>query len=52
MVGPYNTWLANYIQKEVTPYFNYPMASALGLILTVTCLTILYLYLRTQKEGG
>jgi len=51
MVGPYNTWLANWIQKEVTPYFNYPMASALGLILTSICVVILYLYLRTQREG-
>lgn len=50
MVGPYNDWLANWIQKEVTPYFNYPLASALGLILTLTCLTILYLYMRVQKE--
>ena len=49
MVGPYNDWLANWIQKEVTPYFNYPMASALGLILTVMCLTILYLYMRNEK---
>jgi ABC-type spermidine/putrescine transport system permease subunit I len=51
MVGPYNDWLANWINKEVTPYFNYPLASALGLILTVICLTILYLYMRTQKEA-
>jgi ABC-type spermidine/putrescine transport system permease subunit I len=51
LVGPYNDWLANWINKEITPYFNYPMASALGLILTVMCLTILYLYMRTQKEA-
>ena len=51
MVGPYNDWLANWIQKEVTPYFDYPMASALGLILTVICLTILYLYMRNQREA-
>lgn len=52
MVGPYNTWLANWISKEVSPYFNYPMASALSLILTSICVAILYLYLRTQKGGG
>jgi ABC-type spermidine/putrescine transport system permease subunit I len=51
MVGPYNDWLANWINKEISPYFNYPMASALGLILTVMCLTILYLYMRNQREA-
>ncbi len=30
LAGPYNDWLTNKIQREVTPYFNYPMASALG----------------------
>ena len=51
MAGPYNDWLANWINKEVTPYFNYPMASALGLILTSMCLMILYLYMRNQREA-
>jgi ABC-type spermidine/putrescine transport system permease subunit I len=51
MAGPYNDWLANWINKEVSPYFNYPMASALGLILTVMCLSILYFYMRNQKEA-
>jgi ABC-type spermidine/putrescine transport system permease subunit I len=51
MVGPYNDWLGNWIQKEISPYFNYPLASALGLILTVTCLAILYLYMRNLKEA-
>ena len=51
MVGPYNDWLANWINKEISPYFNYPLASALGLILTVICLSILYLYMRNQQEA-
>jgi ABC-type spermidine/putrescine transport system permease subunit I len=51
-VGPYNDWLTNKIQREVTPYFNYPMASALGVVLTLICTFLLYLYLRTQREGG
>jgi ABC-type spermidine/putrescine transport system permease subunit I len=50
LVGPYNTWLANKIQREVTPFFNYPMASALGVMLTLICAILLYFYLRTQKE--
>jgi len=50
LVGPYNIWLANKIAKEVDPFFNYPMASALGVILTVICAAIMYLYLRTQEE--
>jgi ABC-type spermidine/putrescine transport system permease subunit I len=52
LVGPYNDWLTNKIQREVSPYFNYPMASALGVILTVICTILLYFYLGTQEEGG
>jgi ABC-type spermidine/putrescine transport system permease subunit I len=53
LVGPYNEWLTNKIQREVTPYFNYPMASALGVILTLLCAVLFYFYLRTQEsEGG
>jgi ABC-type spermidine/putrescine transport system permease subunit I len=52
LVGPYNDWLTNKIQREVTPYFNYPMASALGVILTLICSILLYFYLRTQEKGG
>ncbi len=48
--GPYNNWLANRIQREISPYFNYPMASALGVLLTLVCCLMLYLYLRTQEE--
>ncbi len=49
LVGPYNDWLTNKIQREVTPYFNYPMASALGVILTFICAVLFYFYLRTQE---
>lgn len=51
LVGPYNTWLANKIQREVDPFFNYPMASALGVILTGVSAIFLYLYLRSQEAG-
>lgn len=51
LVGPYNNWLTNKIQREVTPYFNYPMASALGVILTGICALLFYLYLGTQEKG-
>jgi ABC-type spermidine/putrescine transport system permease subunit I len=51
LIGPYNNWLSNRIQKEVDPFFNYPMASALGVILTAICGILMYLYLRTQEEG-
>jgi ABC-type spermidine/putrescine transport system permease subunit I len=50
LVGPYNNWLTNKIQREVTPYFNYPMASALGVILTAICALLFYLYLGTQEQ--
>jgi ABC-type spermidine/putrescine transport system permease subunit I len=52
LAGPYNDWLTNKIQREVTPYFNYPMASALGVILTLTCAVLFFFYLRTQESGG
>lgn len=52
LVGPYNDWLTNKIQREISPYFNYPMASALGVMLTLICTVMLYLYLRTQREEG
>jgi len=48
--GPYNDWLANRIQREISPYFNYPLASALGVLLTLVCCLMLYLYLRTQEQ--
>jgi putrescine transport system permease protein len=51
LVGPYNDWLTNKIQREITPYFNYPMASALGVILAAICAVLFYLYLGTQEEG-
>ena len=50
LVGPYNIWLSNKITKEVDPFFNYPMASALGVILTALCATLMYLYLHTQED--
>ncbi len=52
LVGPYNDWLANKIQREVSPYFNYPMASALGVMMTVICVILMYFYLGTQEQGG
>lgn len=51
LVGPYNIWLTNKIQREVSPFFNYPMASALGVILTLICAMLMYLYLRNQESG-
>ena len=52
LVGPYNDWLTNKIQREISPYFNYPMASALGVLLTLICTLLLYLYLGTQEKEG
>jgi ABC-type spermidine/putrescine transport system permease subunit I len=52
LVGPYNDWLTNRIQREISPYFDYPMASALGVMLTLICTAVLYMYLRTQREAG
>jgi ABC-type spermidine/putrescine transport system permease subunit I len=51
LVGPYNSWLSNKIYREITPFSNYPMASALGVILTLVSFSFLYLYLRTQEVG-
>jgi ABC-type spermidine/putrescine transport system permease subunit I len=51
LVGPYNSWLSNKIYREFTPFNNYPMASALGVILTVVSFAFLFLYLRTQETG-
>ena len=52
LVGPYNDWLTNKIEREVNPYFNYPMASALGVILTAICGILFYFYLGTQEQEG
>jgi ABC-type spermidine/putrescine transport system permease subunit I len=52
LAGPYNSWLTNKIQREITPYFNYPMASALGVILTLTCAILFFFYLLSQESGG
>ena len=51
LVGPYNSWLSNKIFREFNPFNNYPMASALGVILTVVSFLFLFLYLRTQESG-
>jgi ABC-type spermidine/putrescine transport system permease subunit I len=51
LVGPYNAWLANKIHREFNPFFNYPMASALGVILTGVSVFFLFLYLRSQEAG-
>jgi ABC-type spermidine/putrescine transport system permease subunit I len=51
LAGPYNHWLSNSIYREYTPNGNYPMASALGVILTVVSFVFLFLYLRTQEAG-
>lgn len=51
LVGPYNNWLANKIYREFNPFFNYPMASALGVILTSVSVFFLFLYLQTQEAG-
>ena len=51
LAGPYNTWLSNKIFREYTPFNNFPMASALGVILTMVSFIFLFLYLRTQEAG-
>jgi ABC-type spermidine/putrescine transport system permease subunit I len=51
LVGPNNDWLATRIQREVNPFFNYPMASALGVILTCVSAILMYLYLQNQESG-
>ncbi len=50
LVGPSNHWLTTKIQREVTPFYNYPMASALGVVLTAISGLVLYVYLRTQEN--
>jgi ABC-type spermidine/putrescine transport system permease subunit I len=50
LVGPSNDWLVTKIQREVKPFFNYPMASALGVVLTGISALLLYVYLRTQEN--
>ncbi len=50
LVGPNNIWLATRIQREVHPFYNYPMASALGVILTSISAGLMYLYLRNQES--
>lgn len=52
MIGAYNDWLVTKIVREIEPYFNYPKASALGVLLTLLCIILLYLYLGTQEKGG
>jgi ABC-type spermidine/putrescine transport system permease subunit I len=49
LIGPYNPWLSNKIYRQFDPFGNYPMASALGVILTVVSFLFLFLYLRTQE---
>jgi ABC-type spermidine/putrescine transport system permease subunit I len=51
LAGPYNNWLSNKIFREYTPFGNFPMASALGVILTLVSFVFLFLYLRTQEAG-
>ena len=51
LAGPYNIWLSNKINREFTPFNNYPMASALGVILTFVSFMFLFLYLRSQEAG-
>ncbi len=51
LIGPYNPWLSNKIYRQFDPFGNYPMASALGVILTAVSLLFLFLYLRTQETG-
>lgn len=50
LVGPNNIWLSTKIQREVNPFMNYPMASALGVILTLVCAALMYVYLQTQES--
>jgi len=49
LAGPYNNWLSNKIFREYTPFGNFPMASALGVILTLVSFLFLFIYLRTQE---
>jgi ABC-type spermidine/putrescine transport system permease subunit I len=51
LAGPYNNWLSNKILREYSPFGNFPMASALGVILTLVSFLFLFIYLRTQEAG-
>ena len=51
LAGPYNIWLSNKILREFTPFGNFPMASALGVVLTLVSFLFLFIYLRTQEAG-
>jgi len=51
LAGPYNHWLSNSINHEFTPNGNFPLASALGVILTLVSFLFLFIYLRTQEAG-
>ena len=51
LAGPYNIWLSNKILREVSPFGNFPMASALGVVLTLVSFLFLFIYLRTQEAG-
>ncbi len=51
LAGPYNIWLSNKIYREVSPFGNFPMASALGVVLTLVSFLFLFIYLRTQETG-
>jgi ABC-type spermidine/putrescine transport system permease subunit I len=51
LAGPYNNWLSNKILREYSPFGNFPMASALGVVLTLVSFLFLFVYLRTQEAG-
>lgn len=51
LAGPYNIWLSNKIFRQFSPFDNYPMASALGVVLTLVSFLFLFIYLRTQEAG-
>ena len=51
LAGPYNNWLSNKILREFRPFGNFPMASALGVLLTLVSFIFLFIYLRTQEAG-
>jgi putrescine transport system permease protein len=51
LAGPYNNWLSNKIYREYNTFGNFPMASALGVVLTLVSFVFLFLYLRTQESG-
>ncbi len=51
LAGPYNNWLSNKIYRQFSPFDNFPMASALGVVLTLVSFLFLFIYLRTQEAG-